>query len=314
MPPISTESVRARLLRTPGHMNDRPSGSAGGTGKRSRRELLATVGGTVSLGLAGCEQVDPRPAETPTAAAGTPTEPPEMATETATGDPCRAGTTVELGTDRRFGCFDYGWTDPSETVQDEQDRARNLVSATLTPYVSPHSGRRYHLFMALINAGFSTQGYPSNSLAARSRWGQAFPVGGSGSREATVTVETTTEPTIVFDEREYALLLNVHPDLEGAIAQAELRVVLEDLTAGDAIHDEVVYRERVDGDSEQQWTYGERDTFETAIPATLTAGNTYRAYSEVGVHVSRGEAGYTGYPPSVVASFEATLTEIAVAF
>lgn len=247
---------------------------------------------------------------------GTPTD--EGPTETPSeADPCGGGTSVQLGTDRQFRCFGYAWTDPPETVQDgadREDRARNLVAASVNPYVSPHSGRRYHLFEALINAGFSTSGYPSNDLTARARWGQTFPVEGSGSRAATVTVRTTTEPTIVFDEREYALLLHVHEELRGATAEADLTVVLEDVTEGRTVFEEVVYGERIDGESEQLWTYGERDTYDTAIPVSLSAGHTYRAYSQVGVRVTRGDAGYLGYPPSVVATFEATLEEIAVAF
>lgn len=283
---------------------------------RTRRSLLAAVGTATSLGLAGCNAPD-EPAGTPTGQqTGTPTggEPTETAGEE---DPCAGGTTVQLGTDRRFRCFDYGFVEPTEMIQDKPDhesRARNVAAAHLNPYVSPHSGRRYYLFEAWVRAEFSTAGYPGGALSSRARWGQAFPVEGTDSREATVTVQTTTEPTIVFDEKEYALLLNVHPELQGATAEADLTIVLEDLTDGGTIFEEVIYEERIDGGSEQQWTYGERDTYDTEIPATLSAGNTYRAYSQVGVRVSRGEAGYTGYPPSVVASFEATLNEIHVAF
>lgn len=306
-------------------MTDSRSSARVSASPRTRRSLLAAVGAATSLGMAGCNGPD-EPAGTPTGQpAGTTTAAEPTGTPTAaeptetTGDedPCAGGTTVELGTDRRFLCFDYGFTDPAETVQDEPDdesRARNLVAASVNPYVSPHSGRRYHLFEALINAEFSTQGYPSNDLTARSRWGQSFPVEGTDSREATVTVQTTTEPTIVFDEKEYALLLNVHPELRGATAEADLTVVLEDLTDGETLFEEVIYEERIDGDSEQQWTYGERDTYDTEIAVTLSAGHTYRAYSQVGVRVARGVAGYHGYPPSVVASFEATLNEIQVAF
>lgn len=168
---------------------------------------------------------------------------------------------VYLGQNKHFGLFNYSFEDPVDFDCDGDIYCRYGTAgyAANTHFIDAHAKE-------------SRLGHRSKT---RMRWGQTFPVRGTGSQAANVTVVTS------LSSNDNRLTVARWAGARG-VARAYIRVWMKDLTAKQVVYNQIVYEKKT-----TDWTVLDWTDITTVIPVTLTGGHKYRVFAEFGVSAKK---------------------------